>query len=347
MELKLNPKDRIPLYVQLKSQLAHLIETGQLQTGAQLPTVRQLAGFLRINRNTVSKVFTELQRDGYLSCERGKGTFVSIEGIQTKTSINKMQALVRIVDEALEKAKQMGFSPEELSSTLYARTKTAPNSDPLPRPKLLFVECNRPQIGLFRAELNEALSVQVDGILLADLKRTIRRTPESIKRYALVVTTFYHIHEVKALLAKTGVEVMGLLIEAGLETLMRLTSLPEGTKVGVACNEWTGSENLKLSIENAGLKHLHLVLGCGQDEESLKKIIDEVSVIVCSILVEQKIRAIAPPDKEIVVDDRRLDRAGIEMLLSRLDDLSATEGNPSEALDRQDSVSFKKFKSAK
>jgi GntR family transcriptional regulator len=318
MDLRLNPKDQLPLYVQLKAQLVHLIETGQLGSGVQLPTVRQLAGFLRINRNTVSKVFTELEREGYLSCMRGKGTFVSTQRIETKTRIKKMQKLLEIVDEAISKAKQVGFSPGELSLTLYARTQTAPVADQLPRPRLLFVECNQPQVDLFSAELKKALSVHIDGMLLQDLKRMVRRTLGSIQRYALVITTFYHIHEVQTSLAKTGVEVMGLLVEASLETLMRLTALPEGTRVGVACNEWTGAENLKLSIENAGLKHLHLVLGCGQDKESLNKMINEVSVIVCSILVEQKIRDVAPRDKEIIVDDRRLDTAGIEMLRNRL-----------------------------
>jgi hypothetical protein len=102
----------------------------------------------------------------------------------------------------------------------------------------------------------------------------------------------------------------------------------------VACHDWTGAENLKRSIENAGLKHLHLVSGCGQDRESLHKIIKEASVIVCSILVEKKIREMTPRDKEIIVDDRRLDKAGIEMLRSRLKDLSAGENIESKALQK-------------
>jgi len=323
MDLRLNPKDRLPLHIQLKTQLAHLIETGQLETGAQLPTVRQLAGFLRINRNTVSKVFTELEREGYLSCERGKGTFVSTQRIQAETRTKKMQKLLEIVDEAISKGKQMGFTSEELSLTLYARTQTAPGASQLSKPRLLFVECNQPQVDLFSAELKKALSVPIDGMLLQGFKRMVRQARESIQQYALVITTFYHIHEVQTSLAKTGVEVMGLLVEASLETLIRLTALPQGTKVGVACNEWAGSENLKLSIENAGLKHLRLLLGCGKDEEALNKMINEVSVIVCSIMVEEKVRAIAPREKEIIVDDRRLDKVGIEMLRSRLKDLSA------------------------
>jgi GntR family transcriptional regulator len=226
-----------------------------------------------------------------------------------------------VVDDAIEKAKRLGFSPEDFSLTLYARAQTAPVVKRMPKLRLLFLECNQPQVNLFSGELKEGLSIPVDGMLLQDLKKMVRRTPESIKRYALIVTTFYHIHEVQALVAKAKVEVMALLVEAGLKTLVRLAALPKGTKVGAACNEWTGSENLKLSIENAGLNHLNMVLGCAQDEEGLKKMINEVSIIVCSVLVEKKIRAMTPRNKEIIVDDRRLDKSGIEMLRSRLMEL--------------------------
>jgi DNA-binding transcriptional regulator YhcF (GntR family) len=320
MDLKLNPKDQLPLHVQLKSQLAHLIETGQLQTGAQLPTVRQMAGFLRINRNTVAKVFSELEREGYLCCERGKGTFVSSHRSQAKRSLKKMQGLVEIVDEALNKAIRLGFTAEELSVTLYARTHTAPPANTLPRPRLLFIECNQSQVSLFCAELKEALAIEVDGMLLPDFTKMLRNTPASMRPYAFVVTTFYHIQEVQAALANTKIEVMGLLVEAGLETLMRLTTLAKGTKIGVACYEWAGTVNLKLSIENAGFKHLQLVPGCGEDEPGLLSMINQVSIIVCSILVAEKIQALTPKDKEIIVDDRRLDKGGIEMLRSRIKD---------------------------
>jgi DNA-binding transcriptional regulator YhcF (GntR family) len=74
MDLKLNRKNQFPVHTQLKAQLVCLIQSGQLPAGTQLPTVRQLAGFLRVNRNTVSKVFSEMQRDGHLSCEPGRRT---------------------------------------------------------------------------------------------------------------------------------------------------------------------------------------------------------------------------------------------------------------------------------
>lgn len=140
--------------------------------------------------------------------------------------------------------------------------------------------------------------------------------------YRLVITTFYHIHEVQKLLAGTGVEAFALMVDTSLETLMRLTALPEGTAVGVTCTSAAGSENMKLSILRAGLKHLQVVTGCADQRAGLKRMLSAADVVVCSSLVEDTIRSLAPQGKEIIVDHKRLDRAGVEMLRSRLNGLS-------------------------
>jgi GntR family transcriptional regulator len=323
MEIKLNRKDQLPIHAQLKAQLLFLIRSGDLQPGAQLPTVRQLAGFLRVNRNTVSKVFSEMEKEGYLSCEPGRGTFVAEKKRESKMRLNRMDKLLAIVDESIDRARHLGFTSEELYSIMYARAQTTPVASKSPKIRALFLECTRPHIRAFSEELERELPLKIDPMLVEDFKRMLERSRESLNRYALIITTLYHIQEVKALLTGTGIEAVGLIVNTSLEALMRLTALPEGTKVGVACVDRTGTENVRLSIERAGLTHLKLILGYGSEKESLRKMLKEVSVVVCSNLVEEKIRAMAPAGKEIIVDDRGLDSAGIEMLRSRLQALSS------------------------
>src|SRR5215831_2830391 len=74
--LRVNRQSSVPVHVQLRAQIRHLISTGSLKPGMQLPTVRQLAGFLRINRNTVVRALADLSQDGYLESRQGRGTFV-------------------------------------------------------------------------------------------------------------------------------------------------------------------------------------------------------------------------------------------------------------------------------
>ena len=71
-----DPADPTPLYAQLDRSIRAAIVAGQLRPGDRLPTVRQLAVDLRINANTVAKVYAELERAGVLATQRGIGTFV-------------------------------------------------------------------------------------------------------------------------------------------------------------------------------------------------------------------------------------------------------------------------------
>jgi hypothetical protein len=75
---------------------------------------------------------------------------------------------------------------------------------------------------------------------------------------------------------------------------------------------------MKLSIQRAGLKHLQVITGCAEKKGSMEKMIAGASVIVCSSLVEDRLRALVPKTKELIVDNKRIDQAGIAMLRSRL-----------------------------
>ncbi len=324
MHLRLNRKSRFPLHIQLKAQLAHLIQAGQCPPGSRLPTVRQLAGSLRINRNTASRVFSELEREGHVSCVPGRGTFVAPRRAERKGG--KVRELLAVIDEVASRARGLGVSASKFAAALYARTHASGGAARGRKVRALFVECNRPQLDLFSAELAEALPLRVESILIEDLARRVRRVPGSLRKCALVVTTFFHVREVRRLLAQTDVEVVGLLAEASPATLMRLAELPDGTRVGVACGERMETVNVKLSIRNAGLTHVRLVLASCADAPGLRRMLRKVSVVVCSSLVAGKIRRLGRRGTEILVDDRRLDRAGIELLRRRLAEWETRDG---------------------
>ncbi len=321
MHLRLNRKSALPIHVQLGAQLLHLIQTGHWTAGTRLPTVRQLAETLRINRNTASKVFAELERAGYLTCEPGRGTFVSPLRAAKKTY--QLRELLAMVDEATRRARQLGFAPAELAVALYARTASG-GAARLTRGPVLFVECNRPRLRHLGGQLAEALPARVDSLLIKDLRRMVRRSPASLRRYALVATTFFHVREVRTVLSKSGIEVVGLLAQASQRTLMRLAALPAGTKVEV-------TDHVKRSVSSAGLTHLRLVSSSGHGIPRLRRMLKKVSVVVCSSPLARRLRAMASKSTEILVDDRSLDRAGIEMIRQRLSEPAARHGGPRES----------------
>src|SRR5215216_3036462 len=76
MDLRINSKSHVPVHVQLEGQLKHLILTGSFEVGSRLPSIRAMAGFLRVNRNTVARVLSDLEREGYVESRRGSGVYV-------------------------------------------------------------------------------------------------------------------------------------------------------------------------------------------------------------------------------------------------------------------------------
>ena len=95
----------LPVWVQLRNRFVYLIKTGYYQPGDQLPSVRTLAAEAAINYNTVSKVYVNLESDGYVESVRGRGVFVrdiggrSIADTEIEGCIRRCLALGMTIDE--------------------------------------------------------------------------------------------------------------------------------------------------------------------------------------------------------------------------------------------------------
>lgn len=76
IDIAINENNGIPIWLQLRNRLVYLISSGHFKVGEQLPTVRELAVELGINYNTISRVYQDIERDGYIMTKRGRGTFV-------------------------------------------------------------------------------------------------------------------------------------------------------------------------------------------------------------------------------------------------------------------------------
>ena len=119
----LDPRDRTPIYVQLEQGIRAAIATGRLAAGAQLPTVRQLAVELRINANTVARVYGDLERSGVLETRRGVGSFVSSTPAQAQPKRDKDRRLSTLVTRVLADAAAAGLTAQDLIDALANRAK--------------------------------------------------------------------------------------------------------------------------------------------------------------------------------------------------------------------------------
>ena len=75
--IAINYRDPRPIYEQIQAELRRLMLTGALPPGSRLPSVRELAGQLAINPNTIQRAYNELEAEGYIYSVAGEGSFVS------------------------------------------------------------------------------------------------------------------------------------------------------------------------------------------------------------------------------------------------------------------------------
>lgn len=116
--LTVDPHHPLPIYAQLERGIRAAIGSGRLAPGAQLPTVRQLAVELRLNANTVARVYLDLERSGVLETRRGVGTFVAAAQPPAGSKRGREAELRGVVRRALDEAAALGFSADDVSRQL-------------------------------------------------------------------------------------------------------------------------------------------------------------------------------------------------------------------------------------
>ena len=114
----IDPNDETPIYAQIERGIRAAIASGRLHVGDQLPTVRQLAVDLRVNANTVARVYGDLDKSGVLETRRGIGSFVAASRAEARPASDTAKRLRAFVLRMLSDADRNGFSIDELLRAL-------------------------------------------------------------------------------------------------------------------------------------------------------------------------------------------------------------------------------------
>ena len=112
MEITVFTSSPEPVYEQIVRQIQDRVAAGELKPGAPLPTVRQLAGDLQLNRNTVARAYKQLEDRGVILTAGRKGTFVhdnasrEVERIKSSRAERSVRQLVAaLLGEGLSRAE--------------------------------------------------------------------------------------------------------------------------------------------------------------------------------------------------------------------------------------------------
>ena len=118
MNLEIDFRSGIPIYLQVVERIKERLAAGQLKPGDQLPTVRALAQELRVNFNTIARSYRIMDESGIISTQQGRGTYIlEIPTAQVAESI-RLNALQELTRRYLADAERLGASPEELDDVM-------------------------------------------------------------------------------------------------------------------------------------------------------------------------------------------------------------------------------------
>jgi GntR family transcriptional regulator len=123
MEIRIDKTSRVPIYDQIKEQIKGLIHAGQIKTGDQLPTIRQLSVDLSVNFNTVALSYRDLANEGVIITERGKGTFVARTPGEAEMQTIRREKLVNLLTTLLSETERLGYSNEEVGTVFADQIK--------------------------------------------------------------------------------------------------------------------------------------------------------------------------------------------------------------------------------
>jgi GntR family transcriptional regulator len=225
---------------QIERMLEQRIREGEYAPGAQLPTVRELALSIGVNKNTVVRAYQALERKGYLDLIRGRGAFVAE---RRRGGVDLAVLPWSGVDVLIAAARRQSVGHEQLLDALRRRIDRAykPSAQ-----RAAFIECNMRDIDTLGGELGAAIGRTLEGVLLADVAG---RAEELVEDFDLIITTFYHLGEVTKLLGEGGAEaVIGVHAAPSHDTLLKIARLHVPV-IAVICELPNTVENLSYIVK--------------------------------------------------------------------------------------------------
>ena len=115
-EIEVAPRSPLPLLHQLKEAFKRVIVAGQLGQDEKLPSIRYLAARFRVHPNTMAKVYSHLELEGFIYARAGSGYFVRIDPDRlVKDKENRLDELCR---DFWQKVRQLDYGFDEVNSRL-------------------------------------------------------------------------------------------------------------------------------------------------------------------------------------------------------------------------------------
>jgi len=325
MKIHLNRHGSFRIKDQIKRQIRMLVESGNLSIGHRLPSAKDMAETLSVNRNTVATAYRELVSEGYLEAVVGKGTFV-----MEKPSTPSTEVLTGIFEEAIEKAVKRGFTRARIED--FMLTSLSTSFSRLAKGRVLVVECNREAIDNIAHTLRSELGVESVELLVQELEtnpeRILRDVLSSID---LVVCGINHVEDFRRAFPDIPIEIVAIMTQADVRIVNELRRLPPNTRVCFCCANQESTESFfKESMLSGGTGVTKVWLGLDNTED-LKRHLSQCQVVIANGRVYDKVLEFADPSQRVIRLESNIDRANVDLIWERLVHARSIRRSPNTA----------------
>jgi len=280
VQFQIKPDSEIPASNQLFNQIRFAIASRQYPPGHRLPSTRQLAMQTGLHRNTISKVYRQLEENGLVEAQAGSGIYVKALGHEGGSKLKSptfdkypdaSEIVKRSLDELLSKGCTLNEAREMFLAEIDWRLRCSARV-------LVTAPTNDIGIGeLMVQELEKSLDIPVQLVPLEELSKTIEQVPSGT-----VVTSRYFIGAAEEIAAPKSVRVIPIDIYDYSQEIKLVRELPKGTYFGIV--------SLSSGLLRATEVIVHSIRG------------DEVVVMTAQATEANKIKAMVRSAKTIVCD---------------------------------------------
>ena len=313
MNIKLNQSSPLTIREQIKRQLRAQIESGLLEAGTTLPSARNLAALLNVNRNTVTQAYRELSTEGLLKVVIGSGT-----SVQSGFRSDKTPVLKTVFDKAIREAMKLDFSEADVIDAFFNYIAAYCLSKESPR-HVLVVDCNHGVVDHIRKRLHEEFGIKAEGVLIQELEANRQEAAALVKGMDLIICGFNHIRELQDALPENKGEVLAVMLKPDAFMLNELLRIPAGSRIGYVCANQRSTETLFNSAYFTGGKELRRVLVGFEDTKRFRKSIRGCQTVFVTGFIFDRVKEILPTNgPKLVRVDIDLDESSWGMIRKAL-----------------------------
>lgn len=231
IQYHIQPDSEIPASKQLFDQIQFAIASRQYPPGHKLPSTRQLALITGLHRNTISKVYRQLEETGLVESQAGSGIYVKAQGHEGGTQrqspiLDQYPDAYNVVQKSLDELLGQGCSLSQAREIFLAEIDWRLRCSAR---VLVTVESRDLGAGeLMVQELEEALKIPVQLVPMEELEEALNQTHN-----ATVVTNRYFIGKAEAIAAPKSVRVIPVDIHDYAQEIELVKSLPKDSCLGV------------------------------------------------------------------------------------------------------------------